>query len=336
MQWYRIKTALLVDGFGVSCMQKGLLLVAALVPALLAGPRVQAEEQYKFKLNRPFKAGIYAYFGSRNETLEQTYFNGSTERNEEMRFLVEGTLKMTGRNKPNTTYGWLYLRTCMLGGESLLPKGAPLEIIIMPDRSLCIKYKGKPIAADTAKLIQSVMPIEEGTKGQASADILYNPWTSQPVGGSWNTSTLKFTRTHPGVVPNSTKSRGRLVSVTKINDEDCLDVQVDVTYKLKEGAVEKDCAQSYVWILPVALDGPVYKEEDRLVVKFTEDDVQNVRKTSRSYQIIPKAAVGTGSGPPPASTPAATPPATPPASTPSPSDETPATNAPEGPGGTNP
>lgn len=335
MQWYRIKTALLVDGFGVSCMQKGLLLVAALIPALIAGPRVQAEEQYKFKLNRPLKAGIYAYFGSRNETLEQTYFNGSTERNEEMRFLVEGTLKMTGRTKPNTTYGWLYLRTCMLGGESLLPKGAPLEIIIMPDKSLCIKYKGKPIAADTAKLIQTVLPAEEGPKGPKSADILYNPWTSQPAGGSWNISTLKFTRTHPGVLPNTTKGRGRLVTVTKINDEDCLDVQVDVTYKVKEGAVEKDCAQSYVWIFPVALDQPIFKTEDRLVVKFTEDDVQNVRKATRSYQIIPKAAVGTGSGPPPSTTPPVTAPSstTEPPATPA-TTETPA--APEGPGGTKP
>lgn len=267
-------------------MRKALLTLGSLIiPLSTTAPAIA--EEVKVNLNRPLKAGVYRFVGSRIELQESTFSNGSTEKTEDTKFLVEGVLTLTGRNKPNTTLGKLEIRNCQMNGNRLIPSGMQLDIIIGPNRSYFIKHKGKLISAENAKLLNQVLPVEKYYLGASSDGALYNPGKPVKPGATWKIDPVKFARTHPGAIPTTVTGKGRLVSISRIADEQCMDVQVNMTYDANLDAMRRKVTHSFIWILPVQGDRPVFRSDDNFLATFDDQGLVYSHKRNVSVQLTP-------------------------------------------------
>lgn len=248
---------------------------------------------YRINLTRPVKAGIYKMVCSNEDTLDCTYTNGSTERTEETKFVTEGTLKLYGRSKADTTFGTLYLRKCQSDGLDLLASGTRLDIINGAPGTYHMSVKGKAVTADTVKLIKDVLPIVDTGANPLSDAAMFNPGVGQTIGNTWKINPAKFVKSKKGIIAGTVKGQARLVSVTELSGEPVCDVQLYIDYDAMNGTNREKVTQSYLWKFPVAPDTPMYRRDCTINASYTNEDegVKYTHKQVKSLQFVPTQSV---------------------------------------------
>lgn len=264
------------------------LSIAVLLSVALVVPSAALAQEYKINLNRPLKAGTYAFSATKSEVSDWTDTDGSKQRDQNDQFALEGTLTMTANEATGSSYGKLTVAKCLFNRKPKLAAGGVIDIQNQ-EEDFSLTIKGKPIEKDTAEFISEALPEEEA--GENSDGDLYDPPKPIKVGETWKVDAAKFARsqTDVGEIPlKSVSGQGKLNRVMDFRGQQCLDVDVTVSFDalVKKTGRKLKVKQSYNWIMPVD-KGPIYKGESRFSSTAYVDGSLNVLTITSSSQIAP-------------------------------------------------